>query len=48
MSQYRYIVFVYFNDMLPPIEFRVTEDTPLIDLKSKLEIFLYYTDIQKW
>lgn len=33
--------------MRPPFEFMMIENTPLVDIKSKLENLLHYTDNQR-
>lgn len=38
------LAFVYFNDVKPPIYFRLTEGTPIDVLKSKLDNLLHHTD----
>lgn len=47
MSQFWYLVFVFFDDVKPPIDFWLTEDTPLVVLKSKLDNLLQYTNKRK-
>lgn len=44
MKKYWFITFVYFNDVLPPLQFRVTTDTLLVDLKSRMQNNLHYSD----
>lgn len=44
MNQYWYIAFVYFNCMKPLFQFRAKNNTPLTDLKTKLENLLHYTN----
>lgn len=34
ISQYAYLAFVYFNDEKPPLRFRFSKITRLVDLKS--------------
>lgn len=45
MYQYAYLAFVYFNGENPPLEFRFTRITRLIDLKYIIENL--YTDNQR-
>lgn len=42
ISQYAYLVFVYFNNEKPPLKFRFREMTRLVDLKSIVERFYPY------
>lgn len=46
MSQYAYLIFVYFNDEKPPLKFRFSEITRFVDLKSILENI--YLDNQRF
>ena len=42
MSQFLYLSFMYFNGMKPLVDFRLTERTPLVVLKSKVDNILHY------
>lgn len=44
MKEFWFITFVYFNGTRSYFEIRVTKNTSLIDLKSKLEKFLHHID----
>lgn len=47
MNAYPHPVFVYFNGMKSPLQFRVIEDTPLVDLISKPNTLLWYPKNQR-
>lgn len=48
MSQYSYMEIVYFNNMKPPIDFRLPKDpTTLVVLRSKLDNLFPNTDNRK-
>ena len=47
MSIYWDVRFVYFNGVKVSLEFKVTEYTSLVDLKSIMENLLQYSDNQK-
>lgn len=40
MSTCLHLTFVYLNNANPSLQFRVSEDIPLIDMKSKLDTLL--------
>lgn len=47
MNSYPHLVFVYFNGAKPLLQFMVSEDTPLVDLKFKLNTLLQYLKNQR-
>lgn len=42
MNTKSHLAFVYFNGAKPPLKFRVSEDIPLVDMKSNLDTLLRY------
>lgn len=47
MYQYSYLVFIYFNEKRPPLEFRFIEIILLVDLKYTIENMLPCLDNQR-
>lgn len=47
MSTHPHLAFLYFNGAKSPLQFSVSKDIPLVDLKSKLDALHQYAENQR-